>query len=88
VESDYRIYVGIDWASEAHQACVLHHERGIVAERSFAHAGKAIVEFAQWLSGLTDDPGQVAIAIEIPRGAVVGPWLSKAFTSTQSTPSS
>jgi len=42
-----------------------------VAERSFAHAGKAIVEFAQWLSGLTDDPGQVAIAIEIPRGAVV-----------------
>jgi hypothetical protein len=43
VESDYRIYVGIDWASEAHQACVLNHERGIVAERSFAHAGNAIV---------------------------------------------
>jgi len=71
VEDDYRIYVGIDWASEAHQACVLNHERGIAAERSFAHAGNAIVEFAQWLSGLADDPGQVAIAIEIPRGAVV-----------------
>ena len=27
MESDYRIYVGIDWASEAHQACVLNHER-------------------------------------------------------------
>jgi hypothetical protein len=51
VESDYRIYVGIDWASEAHQACVLDHERRIVAERSLAHAGNAIVEFAQWLSG-------------------------------------
>jgi hypothetical protein len=79
VESDYRIYVGIDWASEAHQACVLHHERGIVAERSFAHAGKAIVEFAQWLSGLTDDPGQVAIAIEIPRGAVVETLVERGF---------
>ena len=79
MESDYRIYVGIDWASEAHQACVLHHERGIVAERSFAHAGKAIVEFAQWLSGLTDDPGQVAIAIEIPRGAVVETLVERGF---------
>ena len=79
MESDYRIYVGIDWASEAHQACVLNHERGIVAERSFAHAGKAIVEFAQWLSGLTDDPGQVAIAIEIPRGAVVETLVERGF---------
>jgi hypothetical protein len=69
VESDYRIYVGIDWASEAHQACVLNHERRIVAERSFAHAGNAVAEFAQWLRELADDPGQVAIAIEIPRGA-------------------
>jgi transposase len=79
VESDYRIYVGIDWASEAHQACVLNHERRIVAERSFAHAGNAIVEFAQWLSGLADDPGQVAIAIEIPRGAVVETLVERGF---------
>ena len=79
VDSDYRIYVGIDWASEAHQACVLNHERRIVAERSFAHAGNAIVEFAQWLSGLTDDPGQIAIAIEIPRGAVVETLVERGF---------
>jgi hypothetical protein len=85
VESDYRIYVGIDWASEAHQACVLNHERRIVAERSFAHAGNAIVEFAQWLSGLADDPGQVAIAIEFPAAPWSRPWLSVAFMSTPST---
>jgi predicted NBD/HSP70 family sugar kinase len=66
VETDYQIYVGIDWGSEAHQACVLDHERRIVAERSFAHAGDAIAEFAQWLRELADDPGRVAIAIEIP----------------------
>lgn len=88
MESDYRIYVGIDWASEAHQACVLNHERRIVAERSFAHAGNAIVEFAQWLSGLADDPGQVAIAIEIPSGAVVETLVEVAFRSMRSTPSS
>jgi len=79
VESDYRIYVGIDWASTAHQACVLDHERRIVAERSFAHAGNAIAEFAKSLSGLADDPGQVAIAIEIPRGAVVETLVERGF---------
>ena len=42
VESDYQVYVGIDWASEAHQACVLDHERRAVAERSFAHTGSAV----------------------------------------------
>jgi len=88
VESDYRIYVGIDWASEAHQACVLNHERGIVTERSFAHAGNAIVEFAQWLSGLTDDPGQVAIAIEIPRGTVVETLVERGFHVYAINPSS
>ena len=71
VDSDYRFCVGIDWASEAHQACVLDHERRIVAERSFAHTGSAVTEFAEWLSELAGDPGCVAIAIEIPRGAVV-----------------
>jgi len=42
-----------------------------VAERSFAHTGTAVTEFAEWLSELAGDPGCVAIAIEIPRGAVV-----------------
>jgi transposase len=79
VETDYQIYVGIDWGSEAHQACVLDHERRIVAERSFAHAGDTIAEFAQWLRELADDPGRVAIAIEIPRGAIVETLVERGF---------
>jgi transposase len=79
VETDYRIYVGIDWGSETHQACVLDHERRIVTERSFAHAGNAVAEFAQWLRGLADNPGRVAIAIEIPRGAVVETLVEYGF---------
>lgn len=37
------------------------------------------MEFAQWLSGLADDPGQVAIAIAIPRGAVVETLVERGF---------
>jgi len=76
---DYQIYVGIDWGSEAHQACVLDQERRILAERSFAHAGNAIAEFAHWLHELTDDPERVAIAIEVPRGAIVETLVERGF---------
>jgi len=79
VESDYQVYVGIDWASEAHQACVLDHERRAVAERSFAHTGSAVAEFAKFLRELAPDPGRVAIAIEIPRGAVVETLVEHGF---------
>ena len=34
---------------------------------------------ARWLSGLTEDPGHVAIAIEIPRGAVVETLVERGF---------
>lgn len=80
MEEEYRIYVGIDWASEAHQACVLDCTRRVLAERPFAHEGNAIAAFAQWLNELAgDDPGQVAIAIEIPRGAVVETLVERGF---------
>jgi len=80
VERDYRIYVGIDWATQAHQACVLDSARQILAERSFAHAGNAIAAFAQWLNELAGGhPEQVAIAIEVPRGAVVETLVERGF---------
>ncbi len=80
VENEYQIYVGIDWATEAHQACVLDSRGRILAERSFAHTGDAIAAFAQWLHEVAgDEPGQVAIAIEIPRGAVVETLVERGF---------
>jgi hypothetical protein len=50
-----------------------------VAERSFAPAGDAVAEFAQWLRELADDPGRVAIGIEIPRGAIVETLVERGF---------
>jgi transposase len=80
VENEYRFYVGIDWASEAHQACVLDPARRIVSERSFAHAGDAVAAFAEWLNELAgDEPDGVAVAIEIPRGAVVETLVERGF---------
>jgi transposase len=80
VDDEYRIYVGIDWATEAHQACVLDYSGRVVAERSFAHSGEALAGFAQWLHEVAGgDPGQAAIAIEVPRGAVVETLVEHGF---------
>ena len=72
VNTEYRMYVGIDWATEAHQACVLDGARHVIGERSVAHTGAALAAFAAWLSELADGvPARVAVAMEVPRGAVV-----------------
>src|SRR5262249_27433928 len=48
---------------------------------SFPHAGNAVAGFAQWLREVADNPGRVAIAIEIPRGAVVETLVEHGFHS-------
>ena len=79
-DTRYAFYVGIDWASAAHQVIVLDHDRRPIAERSVAHTGAALGEFAAWLAtAAAGHPEQVAIAIEVPRGAVVETLLEHGF---------
>jgi hypothetical protein len=72
-----RLYVGIDWESEAHQVCVLDPARRIISERSFAHPVDAVAEWLNELAG--DDPSGTAVVLEIPRGAVVETLVERGF---------
>lgn len=76
--SSFRLYVGIDWATDAHQICLIDADRSILAERSVEHNGSAIGEFVQWLAA-RGDPATTAIAIEVPRGAVVEILIERGF---------
>jgi transposase len=68
----FRLFVGVDWATESHQVCVLNHERDLIAERVVEHSGAGLAQFLDWLSVLAHaDHSAVAVAIEIPRGALV-----------------
>jgi len=73
-------YVGIDWATQAHQVIVLDAERRGLGERSVPHTGGALAELADWLTevcgGAVD---RVAVAIEVPRGTVVETLLERGF---------
>lgn len=77
-EPVYRIYVGIDWGSRAHQLMVLDAERHVLAERVVAHEGQALHDLVAWLADLAR-PAEVAVAIEVPHGAVVDVLLERGF---------
>ena len=64
-------YVGIDWATQAHQVILLDAERQVLGERSVPHTGGALAELADWLTAVCGGAvDRVAVAIEMPRGTV------------------
>ena len=76
----YEWFVGIDWGSQQHQVCVLDGARRRVGERAIDHDGASLARLADWLwSVSTGRPQRVAVAIEVPRGAIVEGLLERGF---------
>ena len=73
-------FVGVDWASAHHRACLLDGDGTCVGERDFTHDGTGLSELCDWL--LTKSGASavtVAVAIETPRGPVVEALLERGF---------
>jgi hypothetical protein len=80
VENEFSIYVGLDWGTEIHQACVLDALGRILRECRIEHTGQAITTFLRALNEIAaGDPRRVAMAIEVPRGPVVEAFLEGGF---------
>jgi transposase len=71
----YDVYIGIDWGTERHHVCVLDPGGRRVAEQTVAHSGAGL---AAWLAALPRQaPAErIAVAIEVPRGAIVDALLA------------
>ena len=69
---EYLLFVGIDWATEEHTICILDRDQKIVEERAIKHSGTGLAQLEELLVKLNPgEPARVAVAIEVPRGAVV-----------------
>lgn len=80
MDAAYRYFVGIDWATEKHDACVVSPQGKVVLERQIAHTADALGAFFDELMKLVEGrPEQVAIGIETPRGAVVESLVERGF---------
>ena len=76
---DYDHFVGIDWATKAHEVCLLDRSSTVRARRTVQHSGAGLEEFAAWLLERATEPSCVAVAIEIPRGAIVETLIERGF---------
>ena len=77
---DARWFVGIDWASETHQVCLVDAGGKIIGERGFSHAGAGLAEMCIWLLVTTRaEPTVIAVAIEVPHGPIVETLLERGF---------
>jgi endonuclease III len=76
----YEWFVGIDWGSQQHQVSVLDRDRRRVGERVVDHDGASLAQLAAWLWTVSaGQPQRVAVAIEVPRGAIVEGLLERGF---------
>jgi len=73
-------FVGIDWASQSHQVCLIDAQGKVREERTVAHGGAGIGELCDWLLARTGaQPEAIAVAIETPHGPVVEALLERGF---------
>jgi transposase len=80
MSDDVSWFVGVDWASAHHRACLLDGEGTGVATRDFTHDGTGLSELCDWLLAKSGAPAAtVAVAIETPRGPVVEALLEREF---------
>jgi transposase len=72
------LFVGIDWATEAHQICIVNDRGEVIRERTVQHSGPAVADFIDGLIRLCEGKtSRLAVGIEVPRGALVETLLER-----------
>jgi len=73
-------FVGIDWASQSHQVCLVDAHGECLGERAVAHGGAGIEELCDWLIARTGaTPEVIGVAIEMTHGPIVEALLERGF---------
>ncbi len=79
---EYDLFVGLDWGEASTSACVLDGAGKVVKELTVAHSGPALERFFENLTRMSaGGPERIAVAIEIPRGALVDGLLERGFAA-------
>src|SRR2546428_9766589 len=66
VAEEIEWFVGIDWASQSHQVCLVDARGECLGERAVAHGGLGIEELCDWLIARTGaTPEVIGVAIEM-----------------------
>jgi transposase len=78
--SEFKVFVGVDWATQNHQVCAVDQKGKVIRERGFEHSGVGLAQMAAWIAELSEgSAAEVAVGIEVPRGPVVETLLDRGF---------
>lgn len=76
----FRCHVGIDWASDSYQICAVDEKGERIGEKQVEHSGAGIQQCIDWLLKMSGgDASSVAVAIEVPHGAMVESLIENNF---------
>lgn len=72
------LYVGIDWATQENDVCVLDAAGEVRGQRRFRNDGAGLAQTCAWLLDLTEGAAsRLWVAIEVPHGPVVETLLER-----------
>jgi transposase len=76
----FRLFAGIDWASEEHTISILDANRNELESKAYNHSGTGLSQLADRLTTLSgSDVSTVAVGIETPHGAIVETLVERGF---------
>ena len=73
------IYVGIDWADQAHRVFVTNDQAEVLLRFTFSHCAEGLEELRQRLAALEPNPRQVLCALERKGGLLIQALLSLGY---------
>ena len=76
-----RVFLGIDWGSCEHSACIVDESGVVLGQRAFSHDGEGLATLVEWaLSFAAGQPSRVWASIEVPHGPVVDTLMDRGVT--------
>jgi len=73
------IFVGIDWAEEHHDVCIVDVQGALLWRHRIGHRPAGVATLRQAIAQLEPDPGNVAVGIETGRGLLVAELVASGY---------
>lgn len=73
------LFVGVDWAEDHHDVCVMHEAGTVLDKRRVAHSVRGIGEIHEMVGEFSEEDEPVAVGIEVDRGLVVNALVGAGY---------
>ena len=73
------IFVGVDWAEDHHDICVMDEAGDVVGKRRIADSVGGVAELHEMVGAYAEESEDVVVGIEVDRGLIVSALLGAGY---------